>query len=218
VEGGAVRGVGLATFPTRSRALIATVDGAHIVQAGALEVAHTDGIDPRLGLVEVTGSVDLGAPIATTADWSTALAAGQRALAHELVGVSRTMLALAREHALDRVQFDRPIAGFQAVRHRLADSLVAIEAADAAAHAAWDDGTPLTAAMAKAIAGRNARFVARHAQQVLAGIGFTTEHPLHHHVRRALVLDRLLGDARSLTASLGADLLAGRRPPSLLPL
>ena len=40
---------------------------------------------------------------------------------------------LAREHALERVQFDRPIAGFQAVRHRLAEGLVAIEAADAAA-------------------------------------------------------------------------------------
>ena len=98
------------------------------------------------------------------------------------------------------MQFDRPIAGFQAVRHRLADSLVAIEAADAAAHAAGDDGSPLTAALAKAVAGRSARTVARHAQQVLAGIGFTTEHPLHLYVRRALVLDHLLGDARSLTA------------------
>ena len=49
--------------------------------------------------------------------------------------------------------------------------------------------------------------MARHGQQVLAGIGFTTEHPLHHYVRRALVLDHLLGDSRSLTASLGADLL-----------
>ena len=100
-----------------------------------------------------------------TAAWPTRVAAGQRALAHELVGVSRTMLRLAREHAVDRVQFDRPIAGFQAVRHRLADSLVAIEAADAAADRGWDDGTPLTAALAKAVAGRNARTVARHASR-----------------------------------------------------
>ena len=52
-------------------------------------------------------------------------------------GASRTMLDLAREHAVERVQFDRPIAGFQAVRHRLAETLVAIEAADAALDAAW---------------------------------------------------------------------------------
>ena len=50
---------------------------------------------------------------------------------HETLGASRAMLALAREHALERVQFGRPIASFQAVRHRLAESLVAVEALDA---------------------------------------------------------------------------------------
>ena len=69
----------------------------------------------------------------STGDWPDAVAAGQRALAHELVGASRAMLELARDHAVERIQFDRPIARFQAVRHRLAESLVAIEAADAAA-------------------------------------------------------------------------------------
>ena len=41
------------------------------------------------------------------------------------------MLDLARTHALERVQFGRPIARFQAVRHRLAEALVAVEALDA---------------------------------------------------------------------------------------
>ena len=72
--------------------------------------------------------------------------------------------------------------------------------------------------MAKAIAGRSGRTVARHAQQVLAGIGFTTEHAFHHHLRRTLVLDGLLGDARSLTIALGEQLLATRQLPGLLPL
>ena len=45
--------------------------------------------------------------------------------------LGRAMLALARQHALDRVQFGRPIASFQAVRHRLAETLVAIEGAEA---------------------------------------------------------------------------------------
>ena len=62
-------------------------------------------------------------------------------------------------------------------------------AARAALAAAWDDGAPQTPALVKALAGRTARTAARHCQQVLAGMGFTTEHPLHRYVRRVLVLD-----------------------------
>ena len=154
------------------------------MDTAALDLRVIAGIDPTLGLVEVRGTgPDSIETIEIDGRWPEAVAAGQRALAHELVGVARTMLRLARDHAVERVQFDRPIAGFQAVRHRLAESLVAIEAADAAADAAWQDGTPLAAALAKAIAGRSARTVARHSQQVLAGIGFTMEHSLHRYVR-----------------------------------
>src|SRR4029453_17078913 len=142
----------------------------------------------------------------------------QRALAHELVGASRAMLALAREHALERIQFGRPIASFQAVRHRLAESLVAIEAADAALAGAWDERTPFAAGVTKALAGRGARTVARHSQQVPAGSGFPPDPPLHRNVGRVQVLARLLADARSLPRRLGDDLLARRSLPSVLPL
>lgn len=128
------------------------------------------------------------------------------------------MLELAREHALARVQFGRPIATFQAVRHRLAEALVAIEAAAAMLDAAWPDHEPRTAGMAKATAGRAARVTARHGQQVLAGIGFTTEHPFHRHLRRILVLEQLLGGTHSLTRELGREILARRQLPALLPL
>lgn len=57
--------------------------------------------------------------------------------------------------------------------------------------------------MAKAAAGHAALTAARHCQQVLGGIGFTAEHGLHRHVRRALVLDGLLGSARELTREAG---------------
>jgi len=143
---------------------------------------------------------------------------GQLALGHELVGVGRTMLELARQHALGRVQFGRPIASFQAVRHRLAESLVAIEAASELLTAAWEDPSPTTAAMAKGLAGRSARTVAKHAQQVLAGIGFTTEHPLHVFVRRTLVLDQLLGAGSVLTKELGTAVLRTGSLPAALPL
>ena len=181
-----------------------------VVDVGDLELQPIGGIDPALGLVLVVG--------AATGLTEEALAAGRVALAHELVGVSRTMLRLARDHAVERIQFGRPIAAFQAVRHRLAEAYVAVEAADAAAAAAWDDGSPFGAAMAKAVAGRSARTVARHCQQVLAGIGFTTEHDFHRFARRSLVLDHLLGDARSLIAAQGKELLRSRQLPAPLPL
>lgn len=191
----------------------------------ALEIATADlvlrpvaGLDPRLGLVEVRGSRDAAADPVSVPGWADAVAAAQVALGHELVGASRRMLDLAREHALERVQFGQPISAFQAVRHRLAESLVAIETAAAALDAAWLDGTPTAAAMASALAGRGARTTARHCQQVLAGIGFTTEHPLHLFVRRVLVLDELFGSSRTLTRRLGDDLLRERQLPPLLPL
>ncbi|MBV9040609.1 MAG: acyl-CoA dehydrogenase, partial [Acidimicrobiia bacterium] len=65
---------------------------------------------------------------------------------------------------------------------------------------------------------RSARVVAKHCQQVLAGIGFTTEHPFHRYLRRVLVLDGLLGDTRTLTKRLGEELLTTRQLPPLLPL
>jgi Acyl-CoA dehydrogenase, C-terminal domain len=216
-EGVTVRGLGTAALARASTAVVVTDAGVTLTEVAALSLRPVVGLDPDLGLVEVSAD-GLPAGDASPADWDAAVAAGQRALAHELVGAARAMVQLARDHAVDRVQFGRPIASFQAVRHRLAEAYLAVEAADAAAGAAWDDGSPLTAALAKAVAGRSGRTVARHAQQVLAGIGFTTEHPLHTYVRRTIVLDRLLGDHRTLTRRLGQQLLDTRQLPALPPL
>jgi alkylation response protein AidB-like acyl-CoA dehydrogenase len=150
--------------------------------------------------------------------WDDALVAGRRALATELVATGRVMLRLAREHALERVQFGRPIAQFQAVRHRLAETYVALEAADAAVTSAWDAPGPLTAMLAKSLAGRGTSVAARHCQQVLAGIGFTSEHAFHRYAKRALVLDGLLGSSTRLPQEIGSTLLATRHVPRLLDL
>jgi hypothetical protein len=164
------------------------------------------------------------------------LAAGRRALGLWLVGASRAMLSLARAHALVRTQFGRPIGSFQAVAHRLADTLVAVEGAEAtllaagarqidsadvrqmdiagARHmdAAADD---LSCLLAKAAAGQAALAAARNCQQVLGGMGFTAEHDLHRHVRRVLVLDGLLGSARELVGAAGARLRRDGSAPRL---
>lgn len=222
-EGLAVRGIGTAGLGRRDRAVVVAgpdPGSATTVDTADLALRPIGGLDPWLGLVEVAAGRARAATRSElpAAAWTEAVAAGRLAVAHELVGAARAMLRLARDHAHERVQFGRPIASFQAVRHRLADALVAIEAADAALDAAWEVGSPLGAALAKATAGRGARAAARHCQQVLAGIGFTAEHPLHRYVRRALVLDHVLGDTRSLTRQLGDDLLATRQLPPTVPL
>lgn len=132
-----------------------------------------------------------------------------------LIGSARAMLSLARQHALDRVQFGKPIASFQAVRHRLAETLVAIEGAEATLTLPGEDNPDLTALLAKAAAGKAALTAAKHCQQVLGGIGFTEEHDLQHHVKRVLVLDGLLGSSKELTRKAGAGLRARGSAPRL---
>lgn len=218
-----VAGLAAAALADRETAVVIARAGDDDV---AIEVASSDltlrsvrGIDPWLAMVEVTGSeVPVAAAPQPVSGWSSAVALAQLATGHELIGAARTMLDLARVHAMERIQFGQPISMFQAIRHRLADTLVAIETAEAMLDAAWLDGSASTAAMAKALAGRGARTTARHCQQVLAGIGFTTEHPLHRYVRRVVVLDELFGAARSLTQDLGRDVLATRSLPAQLPL
>jgi alkylation response protein AidB-like acyl-CoA dehydrogenase len=218
-----VEGLGTAALDRCDTAFVVarTPDSAvtFAVDLGLLTRRPVQGLDPALGLFEVMGEFETAwAAQPKAADWPAAAALGQLALGHELVGAGRAMLELARTHALERMQFGGPIGSFQAVRHRLAESLVALEAADALLDAAWEDPSPTTAAMAKAFAGRSARTVARHCQQVLAGIGFTTEHPLHLSVRRTIVLDQLLGAGTALTRALGAHILSSSTLPAAFPL
>ena len=84
--------------------------------------------------------------------------------------------------------------------------------------AAWEDDSPTAAAVAKALAGRAARTAPGTASRSWPGIGFTTEHELHHYVRRILVLNELFGGSRGLTKELGVELLTSQRLPALVPL
>lgn len=168
--------------------------------------------------LRITLDADAATPVDAAGTWEAAVAAGRVAVAHELIAAARTMLDQARQHAVDRVQFGRAVASFQAVRHKLAEALVAIEGAAAVADAVGDDVDPLLAALAKSLAGQAVRTTSAHAQQVLAGIGFTTDHPFHRWMKRAAVLDALLGSAASLPAEIGAELLRRGCAPRLVEL
>ncbi len=168
--------------------------------------SRTEVTDPTLG----------GLPLHRVPDGEAMrLSEARLAVGWWLVGSARAMLALARQHALDRVQFGKPIAAFQAVRHRLAETLVAIEGAEAALGLPGVEGPDLAAMLAKAAAGKAALSAARHCQQVLGGIGFTAEHDLAQHVKRVLVLDGLLGSSKELTVRVGAGLRARGSAPRL---
>ena len=185
----------------------------------AADASEVRGIDPdsRFHAVVVQGGAAAPARLDAAA-WESALALGRRAVGHQIAGASRAMLDLACTHAKERVQFGRPIARFQAVRHRLAEGLVAVEALEASLGAAREQPSADTAALAKAVAGRTARTVSGHCQQVLAGVGFTTEHPFHRLLKRTLALEGILGSADEIVVALGRQLLAARRVPTLIEL
>ena len=93
--------------------------------------------------------------------------------------------------------------------------MVAVEGAEATLNLSAAENPDLTAMLAKAAAGKAALTAAKHCQQVLGGIGFTEEHGLHVHVKRALVLDGLLGSSKELTKKAGSGLRARGSVPRL---
>ena len=216
---------GLATSrAARATALLAVCSApegfcALVLPASAVACTPIDGVDPGLGLhrVEAEGDAAGALPLDGEA-WAIGAACGMRAAASELAGICRSMLDLARAHALEREQFGHPIAGFQAVRHRLADALVALESLEASLVSARDAPGAETAALAKALAARAARTVGGHCQQVLAGMGFTTEHVFQHYLKRSMALEGLFGSGDTLLRDAGRRLLARRQVETLIEL
>jgi len=225
VDGTRIRARGLATAraPSAADLVVVGAAGADVVAAvvpiRAAGVTPIAGIDPDAGLNTVAIEADASRVAAIDGGaWDAAVADARRALGYEIAGAARAMLDLARTHALDRVQFGRPVARFQAVRHRLAEALVAIESLDATLNAAADAPGTETAALAKIVAGRTARTVGTHCQQVLAGVGFTTEHPFHRYLKRTMLLDGLFGAADDIAVAVGRTLLATKSVPTLVEL
>src|SRR5581483_10580133 len=119
-------------------------------------------------------------------------------VAAECAGGAAWCVQTASEYAQVREQFGRPIGQFQAVKHRCADMLLALEQAravawDAARPAATSDERSLTAAVAGALAPSAFFQCAKDCIQVLGGIGFTWEHDAHLYLKRATALRALTG-------------------------
>jgi hypothetical protein len=211
--------------------LVAAVgpDGDHLtlfrVRAEHALSVQSHGLDGQLHVERVCADISLAETevlargLAAAAWWAGAEARGRRALCHQICGASAAMLALALAHARERSQFGQLIGTFQAVRHKLAEAYVAVAAAEAAAVAAWESGDAwLAATVAKLVASRSCATTVAHTQQVLAGVGFTAEHPFHGLMKRALVLDRVLGTAVDLAPIVGRQLVSQGCAPRLVDL
>jgi hypothetical protein len=177
------------------------------------------GLDPSLAMSRLTGALDLAATESIAEidvlPWTEATATCRLAVGHEIVAAAQSALDLAIEHARQRTQFGRPVGAFQAIQHRLADAFVALDVARLALEAGWRERAEETAVLAKALAGHAARAVAREAQQVLGGMGFTWEHPFHRRLRRMLSLDLLFGSCGEHERQLGVQLIESQRLPAL---
>jgi acyl-CoA dehydrogenase len=120
-------------------------------------------------------------------------------LAFEAVGGAEACLYMARDYALERRIFSRPLAGYQAIKHKLADVLAAVELARSSAfYAGWaaandEGGLPLAAAVARLMAISAFEQAARENMQVHGGIGYTFEADCHFYYRRERTLALSLG-------------------------
>jgi alkylation response protein AidB-like acyl-CoA dehydrogenase len=138
-----------------------------------------------------------------------ALLAGAGVLASEQFGLADRALELTVAYVRERRQFARPVGGFQAIKHRLADLWVAVSQARAVARAAADRlsqqneaETELTVALAKAVCSDTALKAAQEMVQLHGGIGFTWEHPAHLFLKRAKADSIGFGTADAHRASL----------------
>jgi alkylation response protein AidB-like acyl-CoA dehydrogenase len=133
-----------------------------------------------------------------------ALADGSVALACEQVGGAQQLLEMTTAYARERIQFGRAIGSFQAVKHRLAEGLVELEAARSAAmHAARviasgdADERAIAVPMAASLCAEVYEAIAADSIQLHGGIGFTWEHDAHLYFKRAKATKLLLGDPKT---------------------
>jgi alkylation response protein AidB-like acyl-CoA dehydrogenase len=135
------------------------------------------------------------------------------ALAQECVGGAQLVLDSAVDYAKTRFQFGRAIGSFQAIKHKCADMLLAVESSRSAA--AYARGVSesgagaelsVAASLAKSACGDAFLHCASENIQVHGGIGFTWEHPAHLYFKRAQANSLMFGSSRDHRRRL-ADLL-----------
>ena len=189
------------------------LEGADLSRARLIDSRESVDRSRHLGIVEAQRT------IRTDADSVTALDRGALACSAQLLGLGAALLDRATAYAKQRVQFGRPIGEFQAVKHQLADVLVALDLARPLVHAAALrlDGAGAAApgltardvSAARVAAGAAAYRAARTALQVHGAIGYTAEYDLSLWLSRVRALVSAWGTPQwhrmRVLAELGRD-------------
>ncbi|MBG0817947.1 acyl-CoA dehydrogenase [Planomonospora sp. ID82291] len=166
------------------------VDGDRLCET--VPGAARSSLDPGRRLFPVRVGTVLARGPAVRAAARAAGDVGALACAAQLVGLGRRLLEATVAYAAARHQFGRPIGSFQAVKHRLADVLVALEYARPLVHGAalayGSPDLPRDVSAAKAAASEAAYAAARTALQVHGAIAYTDEYDLGLWIRRARAL------------------------------
>jgi alkylation response protein AidB-like acyl-CoA dehydrogenase len=231
VEGSRVSGE-CSFVPEAEEAMVFLVPASRAGEMG-LAVARTDG---DRGGMEVTSvpSPDLLRPLSNVAlsgqacefvpiaagAYTGTIALASIVLAAEMVGGTRACLDRTVNYTSTRKQFGQPIATFQAVKHRIADVLVALEASRALTYRAAERAEKIAvlapedpdylalARMAKAAASDAFQLAAKECVQLHGGIGFTWENPAHLYLKKWTSSSRLYGQPYELRRQVYLDALA----------
>jgi len=153
---------------------------------------HFDGV-----VVERSAAVGSAAETVASIDRQSQLA--QVLQCSEVVGILQTVFDFTVQWALDRHTFGRPLASYQALKHRFADMKLWLEAcrattAAAVADLAADSPTAgLSASIAKSYVGEMAGQIVHGCVQMHGGIGVTWEHDLHLYLRRVTLYRAMFG-------------------------
>ena len=179
-----------------------------------LDTIGTSAREPAMDQTRELGWLEFDrAPAARIGDGAAVrelLDRGAAYAAAEMLGGAAQVMDMAVEYAKERVQFDRPIGSFQAIKHRCADMLVDVEGMRSTAYwAAWcigagDADASVAASTTKIWCSDASRRVMGSALQVHGGIGFTWEHDLHLFLKRAQLDQLTFGDASFHRARLAA--------------
>jgi alkylation response protein AidB-like acyl-CoA dehydrogenase len=129
-------------------------------------------------------------------------------LAAEQIGAATRCLELTVDYTKERVQFGRPIGSFQALKHRMADLYVAVQAARAVVNDALDAPSATSAALARVAATEALNTVAAEGIQLHGGIAITWEHDMQLYFKRAHGTSQLLGPASEHLRRLESEVLS----------
>lgn len=150
--------------------------------------------------VEVAADARLGEPGSGERLTDLLVSLGALCVSADSSGGAARMLEVSVEFAKNRVQFGRPIGSFQAIKHRLADLYVLVEASAAATRRAarelaLDVGAASTASLAKAYTADAYATVAGDSIRVHGAVGLTWEYDQHLYLKRAKLNQQLFGDS-----------------------